>query len=70
MVKFLTADELDATLDCIKSFITDRGYPPSMTELGECLNLSRSATWTRVQRLVESGLIETVPNQPRTIRIV
>lgn len=68
--RLITADDLQATLTCIRDFMGDRGYPPSITELGECLDLSRTATWTRVQRLVDNGLIEKVPDQPRTIRIV
>lgn len=61
----------DTVLKCIKDFMKDRGYPPTIAELGECLELSsRSTVHYWLKQLEEKGLIERVPGSSRAIRIL
>jgi repressor LexA len=61
----------DIVLDCIKDFMNERGYPPTIAELGECLKLSsRSTVHYWLKQLEVKGLIERVPGSSRAIRIL
>lgn len=51
--------------------LAQRGFPPTIREIGEALDLSSSATvHARVQRLVRAGKITYNPGQIRTIRVL
>lgn len=60
----------DSVLTCIKDFMVERGFPPTIAELGACLSLSRTSVHYWLKQLEEKGLIERVPGSSRAIRIL
>ncbi len=57
-------------LDYMKSVILDRGYPPSVREIGEAVNLrSTSSVFAHLERLEKKGFIKRDPTKPRAIEI-
>jgi repressor LexA len=62
---------VDVVLKCLKDFIEEHDYPPTISELGECLNLpNRSNVHYWLKQLEVKGLIERVPGSSRAIRIL
>lgn len=58
-------------LDFIKKEIRERGYPPSVREIGESVGLSSSSTvHGHLARLEEKGYIRRDPTKPRAIEIL
>lgn len=58
-------------LDVIREFIVDKGYSPSLEEIGGSLGLSSVATVHKhVSHLVAKGMVRRVWNQNRSIEIV
>ena len=58
-------------LDFIKKEIRERGYPPSVREIGESVGLSSSSTvHGHLARLEEKGWIRRDPTKPRAIEIL
>lgn len=64
----LTDREL-AVLDAIRDSITDRGFPPTLAEIGDGLGLVPSTVHYTLGRLASKGAITREPNSPRAIRI-
>lgn len=61
----------EEVLALITSTIIERGYPPSVRELGEALGVSSSATvHSHLQSLVRAGFIRKHPNRSRAIEIL
>lgn len=59
-----------AILDFIKSEVRDKGYPPSVREIGEAVGLASSSTvHGHLERLEKKGLIRRDPTKPRAIEI-
>ncbi|MNC27095.1 LexA repressor [compost metagenome] len=59
------------TLGLIKSFISQKGYAPSVTEVAELLKLkSRSTAHSLVEQLVRKGYLTKTENEVRTLRVV
>ncbi|MHB9146224.1 MAG: transcriptional repressor LexA [Symbiobacteriia bacterium] len=57
-------------LDYIKEQIRQKGYPPSVREIGEAVGLSSSSTvHGHLSRLEEKGFIRRDPTKPRAIEI-
>lgn len=57
-------------LDFIGSQIRERGYPPSVREIGEAIGLSSSSTvHGHLARLEEKGLLRRDPDKPRAIEV-
>lgn len=57
--------------DFICSYSKDRGYPPSVREIGQAVGLrSPSTVHMHLCTLEEQGFIRKDPNKPRTIEIV
>ena len=53
-------------LEFIKSFALDNGYPPTIREIGEAVNIaSTSVVNYNLNKLVEHGLIERAPKVSR-----
>ncbi|MFX3635472.1 MAG: LexA family protein [Candidatus Pristimantibacillus sp.] len=60
-----------AILDAIESFISIKGYPPTVRELGEAVGLKSSGNIHRhLQELKKLGRITWDPTKPRTITLV
>lgn len=56
-------------LDVIVAFTADRGYPPSVREIGERVGLSSSSTiHAHLKALEKRGLISRDPTKPRALR--
>ncbi len=58
-------------LEFIRRVVRERGYPPSVREIGEAIGLSSSSTvHGHLDRLEEKGLIRRDPTKPRAIEVV
>lgn len=67
--KPLTRRQIEA-LDYIKSFVANKGYPPSIRELAEGMKLLSSSTAFNVlEQLVRKGYIKK-GNGPRELQII
>lgn len=69
-VKPLTRRQQEA-LEFIESFISKKGYSPTMREISEGIGVKSSGDGHRiVQRLKEAGFIKYDPGSPRSIKLV
>ncbi|WP_409346890.1 transcriptional repressor LexA [Paenibacillus sp. MBLB4367] len=60
-----------AILDFIKNEVRDKGYPPSVREIGEAVGLASSSTvHGHLERLEKKGMIRRDPTKPRAIEII
>jgi repressor LexA len=60
-----------AILDFIKKEVKEKGYPPSVREIGEAVGLASSGTvHGHLARLEKKGLIRRDPSKPRAIEIL
>ncbi|QGF25283.1 transcriptional repressor LexA [Raineyella fluvialis] len=58
-------------LDLIRATVEDRGYPPTVRELGEAAGLSSpSSVSHQLKVLEEKGYIRRDPNRPRAMEVV
>lgn len=58
-------------LDYITEFVEDKGYAPSLREIGEHFDLSSPATiHTHVENLKKKGFLKTSFNEARSIELV
>lgn len=58
-------------LDLILSTVTDRGYPPSVREIGDAVGLSSPSTvHSHLSALVKAGYLRRDPSKPRAIEVV
>jgi repressor LexA len=57
-------------LDYIATCLRERGYPPSVREIGEAVGLTSSATvHTHLAVLQREGFLERDPTKPRAIKV-
>ncbi|WEK55813.1 MAG: transcriptional repressor LexA [Candidatus Cohnella colombiensis] len=60
-----------AILQFIKNEVREKGYPPSVREIGEAVGLASSSTvHGHLDRLEKKGLIRRDPTKPRAIEIL
>lgn len=60
-----------AILEFIKNEVKDKGYPPSVREIGEAVGLASSSTvHGHLERLEKKGLIRRDATKPRAIEIL
>jgi len=65
----LTARQI-AILDMIRDTVADRGYPPSIREIGEAVGLaSPSSVAHQLRTLEERGLLRRDANRPRAMEL-
>ncbi len=58
-------------LDLIRSTVAQRGYPPSVREIGDAVGLSSPSTvHSHLSSLAEAGFIRRDPSKPRAIEVV
>ena len=58
-------------LDYIRSTVADRGYPPSVREIGEAVGLSSPSTvHAHLSTLVREGYLRRDPAKPRAIEVL
>ncbi|MDB4868285.1 MAG: lexA [Cohnella sp.] len=61
----------NAILEFIKNEVREKGYPPSVREIGEAVGLASSSTvHGHLDRLEKKGLIRRDPTKPRAIEIL
>lgn len=64
-----TTDRQKRILEVIHEFTAERGYPPSVREIGERVGLSSSSTiHAHLKTLERRGLISRDPTKPRALR--
>lgn len=64
-----TTDRQKRILEVIREFTLERGYPPSVREIGERVGLSSSSTiHAHLKTLERRGLISRDPTKPRALR--
>ncbi len=69
MIKNLSSRQT-AILNFIQKTIDERGYPPSVREIGEAVGLKSSSTvHTHLVNLQKKGYIKRVPTKPRAIEV-
>lgn len=60
-----------AILDVIQRSVSQRGYPPSMREIGDAVGLSSLSSVThQLNQLELSGYLRRDPNRPRAIEVL
>ncbi|WP_053219575.1 transcriptional repressor LexA [Virgibacillus senegalensis] len=60
-----------AILEYIKEQVVDKGYPPSVREIGEAVGLASSSTvHGHLSRLEKKGFIRRDPTKPRAIEVL
>jgi repressor LexA len=70
MVEGLT-DRQRQTLQFIAETVAERGYPPSVREIGEALGLASSSTvHSHLQALQRKGYLRIDPTKPRAIEVL
>ena len=63
-------DRQRGILECIEASMTERGYPPSVREIGEAVGLtSPSTVHNHLSTLQRLGYLERDPNLPRAIKV-
>jgi len=61
----------EQVLEYIRDTVNDRGYPPSVREIGDAVGLSSpSSVHSQLSALVEMGMITRDPTKPRAIVVV
>lgn len=64
-----TTERQRRIMDVIHAFTAERGYPPSVREIGERVGLSSSSTiHAHLKTLERRGLISRDPTKPRALR--
>lgn len=67
---FLTSKQKQ-TLDYIEQSINDRGYPPTVREIGKELKLTSTSTVVgHLMKLETKGFIKRNPSSPRAIELI
>jgi repressor LexA len=65
------SDKQLAILDVIQRSVSQRGYPPSMREIGDAVGLaSLSSVTHQLNQLELSGYLRRDPNRPRAIEVL
>ncbi len=63
-------DRQRTILECIEQSMRDRGYPPSVREIGEAVGLSSSSTvHSHLKSLQKQGYLRRDPTKPRAIEV-
>lgn len=58
-------------LEYIRNIVAERGYPPSVREIGDAVGLSSpSSVHAQLNSLVAAGMIKKDPSKPRAIVVV
>ena len=68
MAERATSEKQQRILEIIRAFTAERGYPPSVREIGERVGLSSSSTvQSHLKSLERRGLIHRDPTKPRAL---
>lgn len=67
----MLTDRQQQVLEYIRQTVDERGYPPSVREIGEAIGLSSPSTvHSHLNSLVAAGAIKRDPTKPRAIMVV
>ncbi len=67
----MVSERQQQVLDYIRDTVNERGYPPSVREIGEAVGLSSPSTvHSHLSALVEAGVLRRDPTKPRAIVVV
>ena len=67
----MLTDRQQQVLDHIRDTVEERGYPPSVREIGEAVGLSSpSSVHAQLNSLVAAGMLRKDPSKPRAIVVV
>ena len=67
----MLSERQQQVLEYIKKTVAERGYPPSVREIGEALGLSSPSTvHSHLSGLVAAGALRRDPSKPRAIVVV
>jgi repressor LexA len=67
----MLSERQQQVLEYIRETTIDRGYPPSVREIGEAIGLSSpSSVHAHLSTLVEEGYLKRDPSKPRAIVVV
>lgn len=65
------SDRQQQVLAYIRQTVADRGYPPSVREIGEAIGLSSPSTvHSHLSSLVKAGYLRRDPSKPRAIEVL
>jgi len=65
------SDKQRAIMDVIQRSVSERGYPPSMREIGDAVGLSSLSSVThQLNQLQLSGYLRRDPNRPRALEVL
>src|SRR3982751_2501007 len=65
------SDKKQAILEMIQRWVSSRGYPPSMREIGDAVGLSSLSSVThQLNQLELSGYLRRDPNRPRALEVL
>ena len=68
MAERATTEKQQRILDVVREFTLERGYPPSVREIGERVGLSSSSTvQSHLKTLERRGLLKRDPTKPRAL---
>jgi len=68
MAERATTEKQQRILEVIRQFTSERGYPPSVREIGERVGLSSSSTvQSHLKTLERRGLLRRDPTKPRAL---
>lgn len=70
LVTYTPTDQQALIIYAISKLSKDKGYPPSLRELAEAVELSLTATRYHVGRLKDEGVLTYEKHQARTLQIV
>ena len=67
----MLTDRQQQVLEYIRTTVEQRGYPPSVREIGDAVGLSSpSSVHAQLNSLVQAGMIKKDPSKPRAIVVV
>jgi repressor LexA len=67
----VVSERQQQVLDYIRKTVEERGYPPSVREIGDAIGLSSPSTvHSHLSALVEAGALRRDPTKPRAIVVV
>ena len=70
MSEHILTDRQRGILECIEACMEDRGFPPSVREIGDTVGLtSPSTVHNHLNTLQRLGFLERDPNLPRAIKV-
>ena len=65
----LTQKQLDI-LECIVAFTKEKGYPPSIREIGTSFHIAPPSVLDHLRALEKKGFIRRLPFKPRCLEIL